>query len=60
MSLESVRFNLFSMLIGSGYLWVGYNAYLTSRFADAILGIVGGAVIVLFSIVIMIFKRLTA
>ncbi len=59
MLLKSVRFNLLSMLIGSAYLWVGYNAYLTSRFAEAILGIVGGAVIVLFSTIIIVFKILT-
>ncbi len=60
MSLKIFRFNVFSILVGMGYLWFGYQSYLTGYWAVAMVGIVGGAVITLFSIVVVICKMLTA
>jgi len=58
MFLRSILFNMLTMIIGAGFLYFGYQAYLISDWAIAMLGIVGGAVIVLFSIMLIIMKIL--
>jgi len=60
MFLKSVLFNVFTIVIGAGYLWFGHEAYLIGNLAVALLGIVGGAVIVLFSSILIVLKILTA
>ncbi len=59
MFLRSILFNVFTMLIGAGFLYFGYEAYLISNWPIAMLGIVGGAVLVLSSVALIILKILT-
>lgn len=53
---KSFLFNLFSILLGLGFTYVGYNAYLAENWPIAFLGLVGGAVVVLVSFMFIALK----
>jgi len=55
-AIKSFLFNVVTMGLGGGFLYVGYNEYLASNWPFAFVGIVGGTIIVLFSFAIMILK----
>ncbi len=59
MLLKSIMFNVFTIALGAGFLYFGYEAYLISNWPIAFLGIVGGAAIILFSIALIVLKIVT-